>query len=394
MFQCSPVYYANHEATEDIVINQGGTDSSKTYSILQLLFTIAAKENPPTANPIITVVSESVPNLKKGAYRTAKDIYNDTPTLQALVRDWNETDRTIYFKNGWLIEFNSYENEQQAKQGKRQYLFVNEAQGVSWRIFWQLAKRTRMRTFIDYNPTAPFWAHEKLIGTDPDSNDLSATVLLLISDHRHNPFISEEDHRRTEGIKDKDLWRVYARGLTGNLEGLIYPNWKMIPDKDFPEGEKIIGGLDYGYTNDPTAGAKICIVGESVFAHELCYTPGLAPIEIKQIFAANGFRKNNPIYCEHDPEMTRDIRKHGGLTLIRAKKGQGSLNAGIMKLKKLNIFYTASSKNIDNERKKYMWMTDPKTGKSINMPAPGPDHLLDAIRYAVYSHSNMQPKYL
>src|SRR5678815_3499006 len=128
------------------------------------------------------------------------------------IRDRNRSDRIVYFKSGWIMEFTSYETEQAAKQGKRQYLFVNEAQGISWMVFWQLAKKTRRVVFIDYNPTAPFWSHEKLIGTTPESNDLSVPVKLIISDHRHNPFLSEAEHARTENIKDPELWKVYARG--------------------------------------------------------------------------------------------------------------------------------------------------------------------------------------
>lgn len=398
MFNCGPVFQANYNSEADIVINQGGTDSGKTYAIVQLLFTLASTTIPPAIDPVITVVSESVPNLKKGAYRIAKAIYNSNPTLQSYIKGSpNETDRIFHFKNGWIIEFIGVTDEQNAKQGKRQYLFVNEAQGIPYLVFWQLAKRTRVRTFIDYNPTAPFWSHDKLIGTTKESNDLNATVQLIISDHRHNPFLTEKEHEKTENIKDPDLWLVYARGKTGNLTGLIYKTWKLIPDSDFPWKEDgKFGALDFGYTNDPTAGVRMARVGEKIFIHEICYSPAISATKLKQIYMENTFTADDPVYCEHDPDMIRQLRTSSEMELkhkidftllaIAARKGLGSIKAGIAKVNEYDVFVTASSKNVEEERKKYMWLIDPDTGKPTNTPIDKDNHLMDAIRYGIYSH--------
>lgn len=389
MFKCSPVYYANELATADIVINQGGTDSGKTYAIMQLIFKLAVfwKRSIHEPEMLITVVGESVPNLKKGAYRLAKQIFNDTPYLQRQLLSWNETDRMIIFKNGAVIEFTSYLTEQQAKQGKRQYAFFNEAQSISWPIFWQIAKRTRIRTFIDYNPTAPFWAHDQLIGTTPETNELSATVKLIISDHRHNPFLSEKDHRKTEGIKDPELWKVYARGKTGNLSGLIFPDWIKIPDEQYPWSDPFFAGLDFGYTNDPTASVKICRKHNSIYLHELFYEPGLAPTIINQTYLSHNFQEENTIYCEHDPDQVVQLQnQESNLSYEPARKGPGSIKAGILKLKEYKVYYTASSTNIDYERKRYMWKLNPDTGKPTNTPIDAFNHIIDAARYGVYTH--------
>jgi phage terminase large subunit len=375
------VFHANYQSAEKIIINQGGTSSSKTYSLVQLLYLKAVTE----ANQVITVTGESIPNLKKGAYRDAQSVYSNTPWLHSYVKFWNQSERIIYFKNGSIIEFVSNLDEQSAKNGKRDYLFVNEAQGVDWLIFFQMAIRTRKTIYIDYNPTAPFWSHDNLIGTTPETNDLSASVRLIISDHRHNRFLSDDEHRKIEGIKDKELWRVYARGLTGNLQGIIYPNWRMIPDSDFPSDARFWGGLDFGYTNDPTAGVKIAKVGESIFLHEICYTPGISPRDLKQLFKGNGFRDDTPIYCEHDPDIITQMRRLQMLALP-AQKGQGSVRAGIFKMYDYQVYYTASSKNIDEERRRYMWIIDPDTGKPTNEPEDKYNHLLDAVRYGVYTH--------
>lgn len=391
----SPVFKANYDSTADIVVNQGGTDSGKTYSILQVLLIIATYTKAPLIDPIITVLSESVPNAKKGAYRTFKGIVSSTPEFGDAVTDWNESDRVITFKSGWLFEFVGATDEQNAKQGKRQYLFVNEANGLPWLVFWQMAKRCRIRTWIDYNPSAPFWAHDNLISKpEPSMNDLHARVQVIISDHRHNPFLSQQDHDKTENIKDPELWKVYARGITGNLLGLIFPNWTMIDDSKFPKSvDRKIGGLDFGYTNDPTAGVKAVRIANNVYFHELCYKEGLPPRQILDVFRAVDFteERQEPIYCEHDGDMIRQLRQLG-LYTVPARKGPGSIKAGILKMNEYNIFYTASSKNIDYERKRYMWLKDPDTGKALNEPIDQFNHLLDACRYAIYTHFYHAPE--
>jgi len=383
VLETGPVYRANAEASAELVINQGGTDSGKTYAIQQLLFSHCMFTQAPQTDPVITVVGESIPNLKKGAYRTAKNIYSTNPGIKNYIKSWNETDRTIYFKSGWIMEYQSYPDEQSAKQGKRQYLFANETNGMPYLVFWQLAKRTRIRTYIDYNPSAPFWAHEKLIGTNKQTNDLGVDVELIISDHRHNPFLSQKEHFRTENIKDPELWRVYARGLTGNLSGLVYPNWTRIPDSEFPNID-FFGGLDFGYTNDPSAGVKIAIVGNNVFLHELCYETAMSPHTINTTFKVNGFTSDTEVFCENDADFIKDLRKEKMLALF-ARKGPGSIKAGISKVNEFNIFYTASSSNLHTERTKYMYIIDKDTGKPTNVPIDGFNHLMDAVRMGIYT---------
>lgn len=381
MFDVTVVFDANEKSKEKIVINQGGTSSSKTFSITQLLLKKCVYERA----IVVTITGESIPNLKKGAYRDAENIYSKNPFLQSQIYSWNKSDRIIYFKNGSIVEFVSNLDEQSAKNGKRDYLFCNEANGINWLIFFQLAIRTRKQIFLDYNPTAPFWAHDNLIGTGPATNELSATIELIISDHRHNCFLTEEEHRKIEGIKDKQLWWVYARGMTGNITGMIFPDWQQIEDKNYPWKEPFIGGLDFGYTNDPTAGMKIVTIGESIYFHELCYTPGIPPIQMKQLFYSNGFTNNIPIYCDHDKDNITQLRRLGVLALP-ARKGQGSVNAGIVKLKEYKVFYTASSINLHQERQRYVWMNDTITGKHTNSPIDQWNHLIDAGRMGVYTH--------
>jgi phage terminase large subunit len=384
--KCYDVYYANANATEGIIINQGGTDSGKTYGIMQnILLKIIYwnKDIDGSEDLVATIVNESIPNSKKGPYRIIKTIFKNDPWLYEHITNWNETERTIYFKNGFEMEFTSYISEQSAKQGKRQFAFFNEAQSIHWLIFWQVAKRTRKQVFIDYNPHAPFWAHEKLIGTDKDSNDLHSSVRLIISDHRHNGSLSQHDHDRTEKIQDKELWRVYARGLTGNISGLIFPNWTPIPPEQFPDVD-CVGGLDFGWTNDPTALFKVAKVGDSIFVKELAYEAGMDMRTIKQLIDANGLEQQ-VTYADHAPENIAELRRLG-VNVLMARKGQGSIKAGILLMKSMKWFYTNDSKNLKEELKRYEWVKDKATGKSTNVPIDNFNHAIDAIRYAFYTH--------
>jgi phage terminase large subunit len=381
LLQCTVVYHANMISKAKCLINQGGTSSSKTYSIMQALIQRAITER----GMVITVTGESIPNLKKGAYRDTETIYSNSPLMRRWVSTWNKTDRIIQFKSGSIIEFVSNLDEQSAKNGKRDYLFCNEANGISWLIFFQLAIRTRKQVYVDYNPSAPFWAHEKLIGTGPGTNDLSATVQLIISDHRHNTFLTADEHAKIEGIKDKELWRVYARGLTGNLTGLIYTNWKVIPVEAFPEYGRRFYSIDFGYDNDPTALYRNARIGDNGYTHELAYQSGdIPPKTIREILIADGYHEEMPLYCERDPDQITQLYMLG-INAQGAKKGPGSILAGIQKLKEYNMHYTSTSTNLAEELKRYMWLVDSDTGKPTNTPKPGFDHGCDAVRYGFYT---------
>lgn len=388
--ECGPVYHENFQSVADVVINQGGTDSGKTFAILQVLITLATTTKAPPVDPIISILSESIPNLKKGAYRTFKSIASIADGFMQYVSDWNEGDRVITFKTGWVVEFIGATDVQNAKQGKRQYLFVNEANGIAWEVFWQFAKRTRVRVYIDYNPSAPFWAHEKLIGTTPDANDLNANVQLIISDHRHNPFLSEREHERTEKIKDKELHKVYARGKTGNLTGLIFPEWQMIPHEDFLAIDKRgYGVADFGYTNDPTFAGWVKQIGKRVYVQELCYQPFVSAKELKDLFRGCGLKSESPIYCDHDHEMLRQLRLLDVMAIAQ-RKGPDSVKAGITMIKKeYEVFYTDTSPNIHMEKQKYMWFKDPVTGKPTNEPIDQFNHAMDAIRAGLYTRHKL-----
>ena len=371
MFKTSCLFEANYNATEDILINQGGSSSGKTYSILQVLFTKAVSEY-----NVITVVGESIPNLKAGALRDALDIYNNSEVLKSFVTDYNKSDRIFTFLNGSVMEFKSYEDSQGAKSGKRDYLFINEAQGISYDIFNELYMRTKKQVYIDYNPNAEFWVHEQLL-KQPNAK-------LFISDHRHNPFVPQKIRDKIEGLrfKDMELFKVYARGLTGKIEGLIFRNFDIIDD--IPMNAELIGlGMDFGFTQDPTTLVKVFRHNGELIIKELIYQTGLTNSDIINKLHNLGITKQMHIIADSaEPKSIEDLRR-GGFNVDGANKGPDSIRNSIDTLKAFKINITRDSVNVIKEFRSYKWID----GKP-NIPVDYNNHTIDAIRYVALNKIN------
>lgn len=367
--QVTPLYDYNYDATERVVVNQGGTSSGKTYSIMQVLF-VLGMENP---GSIITVVGQDIPNLKKGAYRDAKTILNSSPELALAYPSINEGERIITCFNGSLIEFSSFKDAQDAKSGKRDYLFVNEANGISYEIYWQLAIRTKRKIFIDYNPTARFWVHDELLGREG--------VLLIKSDHRINRFIDDELHARIEGIADPELHKVYARGNTGKIEGLVLTNWDIcdvLPPRD--EWKLTCRGLDFGFTADPTALEHVVLAHGELWIDEEIYSTNLTNPEIAQKARNEGVTKEQQIIADcAEPKSIRELQA-AGLWVTPSPKGQDSIVSGLDILKRYKIHVTRRSLGLLSNLRAYKWDTD-RDGNLTNKPEDRNNHGIDAIRY-------------
>lgn len=372
MFKTSVLYEANYNAKEDIIVNQGGSSSGKTYSILQVLFTHLISE----PNLVITVVGESIPNLKAGALRDALDIYNNSEVLKSFILDYNRTDRIFTTHDNSVMEFKSYETSQSAKSGKRDYLFVNEAQGISFEIFNELHIRTKKQTFIDYNPNAEFWVHENLIG-QPD-------VRLFISDHRHNPFVPQKIRDKIEALKFKDLelFKVYARGMTGKIEGLVFRNFDIIDE--VPLGAELIGiGMDFGFTNDPTTVIKVFKYNSELYIDELIYETNLTNSDIIKKLHSLGITRQMPIIADSaEPKSIEDLNR-AGFRIEGANKGADSVRNSIDTLKQFKLNITRKSVNTVKEFRSYKWVD----GKP-NVPIDAFNHSIDAIRYVALNKIN------
>jgi phage terminase large subunit len=318
-------------------------------------------------------VGQDIPNLKAGALRDALDIYASSAVLQAMVKSYNKTDRIFEFYNGSVIEFKSYDDAQDAKSGKRDYLFVNEANGIDWDVFNELALRTRKKVFIDFNPNYTFWVHDKLAG--------KPGVELVISDHRHNPFLTEPFRDKIESLKKQDyeLWRVYARGLTGKIEGLVLNNWHIC--EAIPETAKLLAaGLDFGFTNDQTGCLLVYKQNGELWLDEVLYETGLTNTDISIKLAAAGINKHVEIIADSAEPKSIEELKRLGWRISPAKKGPDSVKNSIDILKRYTLNVSRQSVNLRNELGRYKWKTD-RPGKTLNEPIDSWNHLIDPLRY-------------
>lgn len=364
-----PLFYANMNSRKRIKVNQGGSSSGKTYSIMQVLFILAMQ----TCWQVITVVGQDIPNLKKGSYRDATTIRKNSKILQQWFPKVNEGERIFYCINGSIIEFCSFKDGQDAKNGKRDYLFVNEANGVSWEIYWQLAIRTRVGIFIDYNPSARFWVHEQLIGRHD--------VELIISDHRQNHYLTEQLHNMIEGIEDDELWKVYARGATGSISGLVFSHYNIVealPPRE--EWKMSVYCLDYGFTNDPTTLQHLVLAHGEIWTDELIYSTGMTNPMIAERAKALGLTRADTIIADSaEPKSNAELRSMG-LNVQGCVKGADSIKNGIDILKRYVWNVTRNSTGIRKELQNYKWKVT-KDGVTTNQPVDCFNHGIDAVRY-------------
>lgn len=336
---------------------------------MQRLISIAVNE-PAT---IITVAGQDLPNLKVGAMRDTETIFGDSEWLQGFFV-WNRSDYTIKGQNGSLIEFKSYDGEQDAKNGKRDYLFINEANGITYGIYWQLAIRTRRQIFIDYNPSARFWVHEQVMGREG--------VKLIISDHRSNMFLTDEEHRRIEGISDPELWKVYARGKTGSITGLVFPHFNVVDDLPPREEWKVSAwGLDWGFSADPSALVHLVLAHGEIWTDEVIYRTGMTNPDIAQAMKEAGLTGRDEIVADSaEPKSIAELNRMG-YYIKPCKKGADSISNGIDILKRYTWNVTRRSAGLRKELLAYKWKTD-RNGDMTNQPIDAFNHAIDAVRYA------------
>ena len=375
-FEMSSVFRWNYESKKPIVVNQGGTSSGKTYSILQLLIVKCLQES----NVIVTVVGQDVPNLKSGAIRDFETIIDTTPYFQQFLESINRTDKSFKFVNGSIIEFKSYENEQDAKSGKRTYLFVNEANGIPFSIYDQLQIRTERQIFIDYNPTFSFWVHDELIGRED--------VDVFISNYKHNPFISPDIVRKIEQLKETNpnKWKVYGLGKTGVLENVVFDSVQWVSKLPTDNVKRVSFGVDFGFSQDPTTIVKTVLSQGKLYSELLLYQTGLTNQEISQEFERLGIRKGRRlgdlIMCDSaEPKSIKEL-KVLNWNVKPCKKGADSIRHGINSVKSYGVLYLVNSQKWKFEQRSYIWQINKQDGRSVNKPLDKHNHCFDALRYS------------
>jgi phage terminase large subunit len=350
-----------------IVVNQGGTSSSKTYSILQLLYTIAANSKKPL---LISVVSESMPHLKRGAMR---DFFNILKSNEIYERDkHNKTDNT-YQVGISSIEFFSADNDAKLRGARRDILYMNECNNMSYETYNQLEVRTKLKVFLDFNPVANFWVHEKVL--------LQDNVAFIKSTYKDNDCLDEQIIKSIEAREFTDLnwWRVYGLGEVGALEGTVFSNFDVCDD--IPEDVKwTYYGMDFGFTNDPTTLISVSLASGELWLKELVFETGLTNQDIGEKLKRIGLDRYDEIVADSaEPKSIVEIKRMG-FNVKPAKKGKDSILNGLDILKRYKINITKDSLNLLDEFRHYQWKQD-KDGNYLNQPIDTFNHGIDAIRY-------------
>lgn len=356
---------------------QGGTAASKTISILLYLIDRAQSDTKPT---IASVVSESFPHLKRGAIR---DFLMIMKAHNYFNRDrWNQTDCIYTFETGSTIEFFSADQPGKVRGPRRDRLFINEANNVSFEIFEQLEIRTNEFVVLDWNPVAEYWFYQEV----KDKRDDVEHIILTYKDNEAlDPAIIKSMESR-QGRKG--WWTVYGMGELGEVEGKIYKDWQIMDETEMPRFARLERyGLDFGYSNDPTAIVAIYYADGGYILDEVLFQKGLSNKQIADTLLNQS--QTLVIADSAEPKSIDEIRSYG-VNIIPTDKGKDSVSHGIQLVQDQKIAITKRSINIIKEYRNYLWETD-KDGKILNEPEHMYSHSMDAIRYAITSLKQYQP---
>lgn len=362
---------------------QGSTSAGKTYGIIPDIIDKLCRQKLKA-----TIVAETIPAVKDGAVDIFKEIMQNTNRWRA--SGWVGNPMEYTFVNGSRIQFKAFDTIGKAKaSGKRDILFINEANHVHYKIADALIIRSK-DIYIDYNPDEEFWAHTEIL-QEPNSEFLCLTFMdnealpeetledLMIKKGKafHNPDLPDKKLFTQNNIKNEywaNWWRVYGMGEVGSLEGVVFDNWKII--NSIPKEAVYVGtGLDFGYTNDPTAIVDVYRWNNKRILDETCYRTKMVNADIAEVI-----RGKTPVFADSaEPKSIEEIYRMG-IDIRPVTKGADSINFGIQVMQDQDYLVTARSLNLIKELRMYRWAED-KTGKSLNKPIDAYNHAIDGVRY-------------
>ena len=358
------VFHKAYRSETRITCLQGGTRSSKTYSLCQLFIVKCLEET----GKVFTICRKTLPALKGTAYR---DVLNILKELELYREDNHNKSELSYSLNGNLIEFISVDQPQKIRGRKRDYLWLNEANEFTYEDWQQLILRTTDKIYLDYNPSDPYsWIYDKVVVRDD--------CTFIKSTYKANPFLDEDTIAEIERLKelDPDYWQVYGLGEIGSVQTMIFRNFNLVDDV---QGRLIGYGLDFGFTNSPSALVAVYQSDDNLYIKEMLYEKRLTNRDLANKLKEFRIDRQSEIIGDSaEPKSIEEIYRQG-FNIKPAKKGAGiHLGIDIMRRYKLNI--TKDSLNAIKEFRGYKWATD-KNGDVLNTPVKVNDHLIDATRY-------------
>jgi len=374
--RCNRQFYDLIESNKRFKIHQGGTRSGKTFAICQYLTYLLTVSKEPL---IISIVRKTLPALKGSVLRDFILILQQTGLYYEGTH--NKAENTFVYGEH-TVEFLSVDEPQKIRGRKRNIAFLNEANELNIEDFRQINMRCTDFLILDFNPSDPVhWIYDEVIPRDDCDT--------WITTYKDNKFLSEDLVFEIERMRerDPDYWRVYGEGQKAVYSARqIFSNWTFIPHSEFPEFDidiEAVIGLDFGFTNDPSAATLIFKKNDKLYLHELFYKTGMTNSDIVDYIKKLGYEQVLIFADAAEPKSVEQIKREG-LLIKPAVKGQGSINAGISLLKEYDIIVSKESKNIIKEYNNYYW-EELKDGTIINKPKDKFNHAMDSIRYGVYS---------
>lgn len=361
-------------------IVQGGARAGKTVAVLMCLIDLATNNR----DLVISVVSESMPHLKRGAMRDWLGIMQGRGYLRP--ERWNKTDFIYTFKTGSIIEFFGADAPAKVHGPARDVLFVNECNNVPFETYRQLALRTSKVVYLDFNPVSEFYVHTDLVPRD-DADFIKLT-------YKDNEALAPEIVREIELLQsNENLWRIYGLGEIGINEGQIYTNWETVPRVP-KKARKVRYCLDYGFSNDPSALGAIYQWNSAFVIHELAYGTGLDNLQLANIIrkyeglppaiGPHRYEGTTHVLAVADSAEPKSIAemKTYGVNITGAAKGADSVDHGIQVLQRQKLYFTDYSVNFIKDARNYLWKVD-KSGRPLNVPEHAFSHGPDAWRYGI-----------
>ena len=370
--KATPVFYATKRALDQgwpIIVNEGGSRSGKTYSTIQLLIIIANTR----PNTRITICSQSLPHIKRGAFRDFEMIMKGWGLWSE--QEFSYSDFVYHFSNGSYIELFGLEDPSKAHGPGRDYLFINEANMVSKALFDQLAMRTTGQIILDLNPSE-FTCWVYTIADDSRNKKIHSTYRNNLSNLSKNQVAIIEGYKE---LPDDFMWKVYGLGLRGASKEIIYTHWK---EGKGPGKGDVFYGLDFGFTN-PCAMVKCELYEGVLYVDQILYRSGMTLTETATFIKGLNIGKACVYADAAEPKSIEEIARYG----VNIHPAVKDVWSGILSVKAQHL--RLSGTDLLNEIQGYKWKLD-KEGNTLEEPVKLNDHLMDAMRYAIHTH--LQPR--